>query len=114
MYEDALRYRTNCDHIQFPSVKECISTFLSKKVITNVFIADIDLRKQLFSHQLSSIPIDYLTADHTFSVTKKIGYIDPTTNTFVRQYTSLFFGNEWIGYGQIVAYMLGNHAYVAP
>ena len=87
----------------FPS-KESVMQMPTRRIITNVYIAVFQQFEHVFKKKRLEASIQYLTFDHTFKVSSRIGYHDSDTNKFVKQYSSLFFAmNEK---GQIVEYQL--------
>lgn len=86
----------------FPLADKCIP-FPGRKLLTSIYIASSTI--QLPNGKIA-IENNYLTMNHTFKITKKIGYTDESSGKFISQYTALFLVMD--GAGVIVDYKFTN------
>ena len=87
----------------FPAFHE-YSTVPTKSLFYMIYKAASKLNEPHFERDRASIQIDYLSMDHTFRVSRKIGYLDSVSGKFIKQYNALCFVMN--GKGQIVEYKL--------
>ena len=87
----------------FPAFHE-YSTVPTRSLFYMIYKAASKLNEPHFERDRASIQIDYLSMDHTFRVSKKIGYTDSVSGKFIKQYNAICFVMN--GKGQIVEYKL--------
>ena len=79
-----LKIENHYSNITFPCVDQCI-TFPGRKLLLSVYIASRTPSSESIFRQRVANDSNYLTMDHTFRITKKIGYADEISGRFVPQ-----------------------------
>ena len=79
-------------------------SFPSSDQLTKVFLFNFEQNKFVYDKEMASLTVSSLSCDHTFKISRNVGLVRETDNTFVTQFNQLFISLNEIG--QVVAWRL--------
>ena len=71
--------------------------FPSSDQLTKVFLFNFEQNKFIYDKAMATLTVSSLSCDHTFKISRNVGLVRETDNTFVTQFNQLFISLNEIG-----------------